>query len=82
MSIEAIGAALSGVRERLACAYTDTDAALARITDAADTLAELSRNHPDSLVPPQFLLACDRLLAGRELLASAIEATDRFAGML
>lgn len=82
MSIEAIGAALGGVRERLVSAHADTTTALDRITGAADTLVELSRHHPDSLVPPQFRAAHDDLLTGRQLLTAAIEAIDRFAGTL
>lgn len=78
MSIEAIRAATAQVREHIAAAHHDVGAARDRLTDAVRTLTDLSRNHSESLVPPEHLQADERLAECLELLAGSLGHIDHF----
>lgn len=82
MSIEAINAAMSGVREHLLAAHQHLTTARHRVADALELLTELSRDHSESLVPPQLPHADERLGAGLEQVAGSVAAIDRFVAML
>lgn len=78
MSIEAITTALGEVREGILAAHQDVQAARTRLAEACRLLAELSRNHPESLVPPGFERADEQLSTGLATLADSLSAIDRF----
>jgi hypothetical protein len=82
MSIEAIRAALAEARELIAGAYEHGRTARDRLGEAIGGLTELSRSHPESLVPPEFPRADEQLATGMELLAGTIAVLDEFAAGL
>ncbi|HWC82432.1 MAG TPA: hypothetical protein VG756_20980 [Pseudonocardiaceae bacterium] len=78
MSIEAIATTLSEVRAEILAAHHDVRAARVRLAEAVELLTELSRNHPESLVPPGFSQADEQLSGGLESLAGSLAAIERF----
>jgi len=82
MSIEAIKAALEGARESLLAAHQQVTVARHAVTDAVALLTELSRDHSESLVPPQLRLAEERLGTGQAQVTGGIEAIERFGATL
>lgn len=82
MSIEAIRATTAQVRDQLVAAHQDVRIARERLADAVRTLADLSRNHSESLIPPEHRAADEQLAGCLDLLAGSIDCVDRFAAGL
>ena len=78
MSIEAIAATLAEVREEILAAHHEVQAARARVAEAIGILAELTRNHPESLVPPELAPAEQQMSSGLESMAAVLAAIERF----
>ena len=82
MSIEAIRAATTEVRDQLVVAHHGVATARERLATAVRTLTDLSRNHPSSLVPPEHLRADEQLAGCLELIAGSLACVDRFVAGL
>ena len=82
MSVEALGAALADVGEQLREGYQILRVAQQRLAEASGVLAELSRNHSESLVPPQLMAAHDAVTVVLDQLAGSMAAAERFAAGL
>lgn len=82
MSIEAIRAATTEVRDQLATAHHGVATARERLAGAVRTLTDLSRNHPSSLVPPEHQRADEQLAGCLELIAGSLACIDRFVAGL
>jgi len=82
MSIEAIRAATAEVRDQLAAAHHGVVTARERLSGAVRTLADLSRNHPSSLVPQEHQRADEQLARCLELIAGSLACIDRFVAGL
>lgn len=82
MSIEAIRATTAQVRDQLVAAHHDVTTAREQLSDAMRTLDDLSRNHSESLVPPQHRRADEQLAGCLEMLAGTIDCVDRFVAGL
>ncbi|HEX4724285.1 MAG TPA: hypothetical protein VH333_17340 [Pseudonocardiaceae bacterium] len=82
MSIEAIRAATADVRDQLTGAHHGVVTARAQLAVAARMLADLSRNHSSSLIPPEHLRADEQLAGCLELIAGSLACIDRFVAGL
>ena len=82
MSIEAIQAATAVVRDQLTAAHHDVTTARERLAEAVGTLADLSRNHSTSLIPPEHRRADEQLAGCLELIAGSLACIDRFVAGL
>jgi hypothetical protein len=82
VSIEAIRAATAGVRDQAVAAHREVAVARERLAEAMRTLADLTRHHPTSLVPPEHRRADEQLGVCLERLAGGIDCLDRFVGRL
>lgn len=82
MSIEAIRATTAQVRDQLVAAHHDVTTARGRLADALATLVDLSRNHSESLVPPEHRRADEQLAGCLDALAGTIDCVDRFVAGL
>lgn len=82
MSIEAIRAATSGVRDQVVAVHHEVTVARERLAEAVRTLADLTRHHPTSLVPPEHRMADEQLGVCLEQLAGGLACLDRFVGGL
>jgi hypothetical protein len=78
VSIEAIVVALAEVRDATLAAHQHIEAARTRLAEAVAILVELNRNHPESLLPPQFRQADAGLADGLEFIAGGLAAIDQF----
>jgi hypothetical protein len=82
MSIEAIKAATAEVRDLLTDAHHDVVAARQGLDEALRTLADLSRNHTTSLIPPELQRADGQVAECLELIAGSLTYIDRFVAGL
>jgi chloramphenicol 3-O-phosphotransferase len=82
MSIEAIRATAAQVRDQLVVAHHEVTTAREWLTDAVRTLTELSRQHSESLVPPEHLRADEQLAECLEVLAGSLASIDLFVAGL
>jgi hypothetical protein len=82
VSIEAIRATTAQVRDQLVAAHHDVTTAREQLAEARDTLADLSRNHSESLIPPEHRRADEQLAGCLDLLVGTIDCVDRFAAGL
>jgi hypothetical protein len=82
VSVEALGAVLADVGEQLRDGYRILCVAQQRLAEAAGVLADLSRNHSESLVPPPLMAANDALTRCLDQLGGAMAAAERFAASL
>jgi hypothetical protein len=82
VSIEAIRATTTQVRDHIVAAHQNVGGARERLADAVRTLSDLSRHHPSSLVPPEHRQAAERLDECLDHLAGSIDCLDRFVAGL
>lgn len=82
MSIDAIRATTAQVRDQLVAAHQDVRIAREQLADAVRTLTDLSRNHSESLIPPEHRRADEQLAGCLDLLAGSIDCVDRFVAGL
>jgi hypothetical protein len=82
VSIEAIRAVTAQVRDEIVAAHHEVHTAREHLTDAVRTLADLSRNHSESLIPPEHGRADEELARCLEMLAGSLDCVDRFAAGL
>jgi hypothetical protein len=82
VSIEAIRGATAGVRDQLMAAHHNVVSARERLAEALRTLADLSGNHSESLVPPPLMGVDDQLAGCLELIAGSLDCVDRFVAGL
>lgn len=81
-SIEDVKAILERVRELAADMYRGATAARNALDEAVEILTETSRNHQESLVPPEFVLAGQKLTDLQALIAGNMEAVTGLAERL
>ncbi|HEX4703639.1 MAG TPA: hypothetical protein VH352_16035 [Pseudonocardiaceae bacterium] len=82
MSIEAIRAATSEVRDQVLAAHHDVHTARQRLAEAVRILGDLSRNNSTTLIPPEHRRADEQLAGCLELLAGSLACIDRFVAGL
>jgi hypothetical protein len=81
-SVEQVRASLALVGDHLQTAHQQLSEACERLAEAHAILAEASRMHPRSLVPPELTRACDHAGEQLTLLLGVMEAVERFSGRL
>jgi hypothetical protein len=82
VSIEVIRAVTAQVRDEIVVAHHEVHIAREHLADAVRTLTDLSRNHSESLIPPEHRRADEQLAGCLEMLAGSLACVDRFAAGL
>lgn len=70
------------VRDEIVAAHQSVHIAREHLADALRTLTDLSRNHSESLIPPEHRHADEELAGCLEMLAGSLACVDRFAAGL
>lgn len=70
------------VRDEIVAAHQSVHIAREHLADAVRTLTDLSRNHSESLIPPEHRRADEELAGCLEMLAGSLACVDRFAAGL
>jgi predicted nucleic acid-binding Zn-ribbon protein len=82
VSIEAIRAGVTVVRDQIVAAHQDVRVARERLAEARGTLTALSRNHSASLLPPEHARADEQLADCLSRLAACVDYLDSYVAGL
>ncbi|HEY8373084.1 MAG TPA: hypothetical protein VIL00_10105 [Pseudonocardiaceae bacterium] len=81
-SVAEVRAALELVREHLTAGLADLDRAAQLLDEAGSMLADLSRNHQESLVPPELARAGEELQQAEQAVRVAVTVVLEYSARL